>query len=642
MAVLLGGAFLVLTAIPVTTRASTCTTTFDPTLNIPAAELIISSPGVYCFNPGTYNTQITVAANDVTLMTTPGTSPKAIIQPSVVLANAQDPAGWDGYENPIIYVTGNNVVVEGLTVDGSVGSEEFTNCGSTVAPILGFYIGIMYDGGSRGVVSDNTVENLYQASPSLYGCQSDSGIGIFVGEGASVVISGNDVLNYQKGGIACLNYSGLVSSDCEISGNVVDENSLATGPSGDAMNGIQMGPYATGSITYNTVEGNVCTLADCLSDNMITTAGPATGILTYISTGNVPITGNNLLGNDAGVFLYGDTGTVTVSGNAISGSTYVGVVVYDESQPVIGNGFSNEPWGIESVCDTSGLTVTTVARGNTFSGVTLPYTTESLPGCTAAVAAAATPSVSVVCTGPIVVGGVAQCTATVSGVSPTGTVTFGLTVPGIVSPPFSSYLECTLDLGSCSMSFVGETPGLTEVLASYGGDANNLAGFAAANLLVGQAAVSVPITSGSASASETATGVTVTISGSNAPTGTMASIASAEVGAALPISDSLQEGSNELVSPSYYEVQVIGTTSGTANVCISSSQVGPATVMDYYSGLWLSAGAESTSGSMTCGDIPMAALNAGAIIAIGTPQGLPSFIRAHLSDGVAVRLAIPF
>lgn len=192
------------------------------------------------------------------------------------------------------------------------------------------------------------------------------------------------------------------------------------------------------------------------------------------------------------------------------------------------------------------------------------------------------------------------------------------------------------------MSFVGETPGLTEVLASYGGDANNLAGFAAANLLVGQAAVSVPITSGSASASETATGVTVTISGSNAPTGTMASIASAEVGAALPISDSLQEGSNELVSPSYYEVQVIGTTSGTANVCISSSQVGPATVMDYYSGLWLSAGAESTSGSMTCGDIPMAALNAGAIIAIGTPQGLPSFIRAHLSDGVAVRLAIPF
>ena len=68
------------------------------------------------------------------------------------------------------------------------------------------------------------------------------------------------------------------------------------------------------------------------------------------------------------------------------------------------------------------------------------------------------------------VGQKTTCTATVTGSSPTGTVTWSQAPTGIVS--FSS-TSCTLSAGSCSVTVTGSSAGTTTVTATYGGDINN-------------------------------------------------------------------------------------------------------------------------------------------------------------------------
>jgi parallel beta-helix repeat protein len=111
-----------------------------------------------------------------------------------------------------------------------------------------------------------------------------------------------------------------------------------------------------------------------------------TGILTYDSSGPVTLSGNTITGNDVGVYLAYDTGTVNTAGNLISGSTYTGITVFDESQSVSNNALSNEPVGIEAVSDSPSLPSIVLVSGNTFSGtMTSPYSTEMANAGTAAI-----------------------------------------------------------------------------------------------------------------------------------------------------------------------------------------------------------------------------------------------------------------
>ena len=361
---------------PAPVHALNCDVIYDPTGNPPPSQLVIGSAGTYCFNAGTYDTQITINADDVTLTGSPGTVPSGvIIQPMDVTNNAISPSGSP--QEGIIYannVTG--VTIEGMTVDGSVASSVFTGCGT---PTLGKFIGVLLNGAS-GTVTDMNVTNLFQANPSYYGCQSDAGAGIYVETPASgtstVTVSNNLVSNYQKGGIVC-NWAGTT---CTVNGNTVSPLPAAT--AANAPNGIQFGFGATGTVADNTVSGNVCMIPACLTSDMIASAGPSAGILLYQANGPITISGNTLTGNDAGIAMTYDTGDVTTTSNSIAGSTYVGALVYDESQTVSGNTFSGNPVDIEAVSDSPSFPTTVTVSDNVLSGSS-PYLTEQAAGGTA-------------------------------------------------------------------------------------------------------------------------------------------------------------------------------------------------------------------------------------------------------------------
>ena len=69
------------------------------------------------------------------------------------------------------------------------------------------------------------------------------------------------------------------------------------------------------------------------------------------------------------------------------------------------------------------------------------------------------------------VGGGSTCTATVTGSSPTGTVTF--TQAGAGSVTFSAGGVCTLSAGSCFVTATGATAGAVTITGTYGGDGSN-------------------------------------------------------------------------------------------------------------------------------------------------------------------------
>ncbi len=353
-------------------HALSCDVTYDPISNIPPAQLTISAPGTYCFNAGTYNTQITIISSDVTLQ--PTTSSMAVtIQPTSLVQNSADPdTSTPQYD--IILVGGGvasitGVTISDLVVDGSLASSTFSGCADD-------YNGVLFLN-AVGTITGSTVQNIYLPLADA-GCQPGLGIEVQTATGlySQVTISNDKVLNYNKNGITCKD----AGTDCDITGNTV---SFYT-PYAPyiAPNGIELSFGATGTITGNAVSGNVCAdaAANCLDSDMITTGGPGTGILTYETTGAVTISENTLTGNDVGIFGYLDTGPVVSISNIISGSTYAGVVVYDESQTVSGNAFVSEPIAIEAVSDTSGITATARYSCNTFTSVSTQTYREAVNG----------------------------------------------------------------------------------------------------------------------------------------------------------------------------------------------------------------------------------------------------------------------
>ena len=92
---------------------------------------------------------------------------------------------------------------------------------------------------------------------------------------------------------------------------------------------------------------------------------------------------------------------------------------------------------------------------------------------------AITPSTTTVNCSPssVAVGSGSICTATVTGSSPTGTVSFTQGTPGTGTVTFSPSSSCTLSSGSCSVTATGSSvgSGSVTVTGSYGGDSNNQA-----------------------------------------------------------------------------------------------------------------------------------------------------------------------
>lgn len=158
--------------------------------------------------------------------------------------------------------------------------------------------------------------------------------------GTSGEINGNEIYNYQKGGIVA-NCSG---TSVRINNNKV----IGQGPvTFIAQNGIQVGYGAAAFIKGNKVEGNAYMGSSTVSAGILAVGGPYYGGADY--TTNIQIVDNSLYGNDVGVYLsnlsYEGTApkektNIKVVNNAISKDTLTnnyGGVGYQAGVADVGN-----------------------------------------------------------------------------------------------------------------------------------------------------------------------------------------------------------------------------------------------------------------------------------------------------------------
>lgn len=417
------------------------------------AQWTISAAGVYCLAAGTYDVQIIIAADGVTLKGAPGTSSNlpesgasVVIRPSSVTFTTVDPQlSWGNPETPIIFADGgaggiSGVTVSGLIVDGSAAASTFPGCTGTDGQ--GWYIGILFSDAS-GEIANDTVENIYQSSPLYYGCQADAGFGIVVGApndiASTVTISGNTVAGYPKNGVTCYE-SGIT---CYISDNTISDTSAVTSEAD--TNGIQFGPSAAGSVTGNLISGNVYTGGGYGCDFI--TQDQGLGMLFLDNAAPITVSGNALVDNDIGIVMgSGDTSTITAASNMISGSTCVGALVYDESQPVSFTTFTNEPADLEAVSDSPLTPATATYSCDSFSSSPPASTiTETASGGVASDVPGATN-----CNVPSGSNGYATISAGGATYDQTGTTGVSVTISGSTAPDGTGLAVATESLSSPS------------------------------------------------------------------------------------------------------------------------------------------------------------------------------------------------
>jgi hypothetical protein len=222
----------------------------------------------------------------------------------------------------ILVQAATGVTITNITVDGA--NNGLNSCSPNP-------IGIYYQN-SSGTVSHNSVLNEVLVGSDLIGCQS--GLGVFVQSGnggsSTVTINNNHVANFQKNGIT----GNEVGTSVTITGNDV----IGQGPTnGAAENSIQIGFGATGSITGNTVGGDVWA-PDVFGD----TGNAAAGLLVYASS-NVPIKSNNVSNTQFGIAVVSDPNfgladSATLTSNMVSLThLYDGIDLCSNNNTVTGN-----------------------------------------------------------------------------------------------------------------------------------------------------------------------------------------------------------------------------------------------------------------------------------------------------------------
>jgi hypothetical protein len=282
-----------------------------------AVQLAINSasPGqTICLRPGSYPEQLTIATAGIHLR---GTSPAStLIDPASGTVNAAD---YDNAQFPLIAVVlvknVTGVELSGLTVNGAGPATSITGC----SPGL---VGIDFQNVSSGLLSRVAVENV-ELSPSLLGCQSQTGVYAYVGSatppvgGSHVTIVSSQIVAYGKGGIVC-DDTGLT---CNITGDTV----TGLGPTpAIAANGIQVAFGAVGQIARSIVTGNVFTGATATND-WFGNGYSSSGILLYQAAAGTSVTNSRLSANQIGILAAADRSD-TITGNTVVDSTAYGIV----------------------------------------------------------------------------------------------------------------------------------------------------------------------------------------------------------------------------------------------------------------------------------------------------------------------------
>jgi parallel beta-helix repeat protein len=244
--------------------------------------------------PGTYQEQVTVSKNNLSLMALPANRDGTKV-------TIQAPASGSG---ALVDISGQQVTLKGFWLEG-------------LNRLTISYGVFLHDGGS-GTVAGNNIAHL------LGPTTAQAGYGIFANTTGQVTINGNTITNYHKGGI-------VVEGGAQA--RVVNNQVIGDGPTGAlAQNGIQIGDFPANStdpynmlqvaqalVKNNTVTGNI--YANTAIDGF-----ESGGILIVNQVGNVQVLKNSLTGNQDGLFLS-DVAGLDIERNDASGNTADGILM---------------------------------------------------------------------------------------------------------------------------------------------------------------------------------------------------------------------------------------------------------------------------------------------------------------------------
>jgi len=187
------------------------------------------------------------------------------------------------------------------------------------------YTGIVYHN-ADGTVSNNTITKFGSAPVA-----GEDGWGVWVVEGCDVIISGNTIDEWGKGGIV-VDGNDTDLADSNVNAAITDNTITGAGNiATSAQNGIQISRGATGTVTENAIS-NI---------GFTPTTYSAAGILVY-KTDNVTVADNTLTSTETGVYVQdqntsGGTSGNVVSGNTITESKYGVYVLRSSKTQVLGN-----------------------------------------------------------------------------------------------------------------------------------------------------------------------------------------------------------------------------------------------------------------------------------------------------------------
>lgn len=311
-----------------------------------AVQTAISAahPGqTICLRAGVYPEQLTISTPGLRLIG--AGEGKTIIAPTSGVVTTYD---WDSAPTPHAPVTELNPLVTVVLVDNVSGVllQGFTvNAAGAAASIDGCtpgLAGVDFQNVTSGSLLRVAVENA-ELSPSLLGCQFQTGIYAYMGyydsgtvyTGSTVSIRSATITAYGKGGIVC-DDPGLT---CDISSTTV----TGIGPTpAIAANGIQVAYGATGEIVSAKVSENDYTGPTATND-FYGNGYSSSGILLYLAGAGTTIAHSTLTDNQIGILAYDDAQDL-IESNHIRNSEAYGIAEYGSTSTIVhvtGNTISN-------------------------------------------------------------------------------------------------------------------------------------------------------------------------------------------------------------------------------------------------------------------------------------------------------------
>ena len=260
---------------------------------------LVAENGTVDVLAGTYEEQLSIQTDGITLQGHAGT---VIKSPLTLVTQFSTSTA----QKPIIYVHGDDVTIDGITVDGAGrgnGNYRFS--------------GVAFHNAS-GTLSNSLITAIRDSTLS----GSQHGIGIYAyntdGVGRVVNIFNNTIVDFQKNAMA-LDGMGLTVN---VDGNTVTGAGLTLVT---AQNGIQISRGATGTVSNNTI-------SDIWYRTDEGDGSHAAGILLYLSGGSVQVSNNTVTNTQDGVLSANSifTATDNTFGNSMEG-VETGILAYDGS-----------------------------------------------------------------------------------------------------------------------------------------------------------------------------------------------------------------------------------------------------------------------------------------------------------------------